>query len=114
MDFDAWLDANLKNKKVNSHNIVSWSTTFAFTIWQVALKSINLARWVHSSFNKDIKINIDGCCFYTNSTCGSFGGLARSEQGKWIEGFCGFIGAVTPIQAKLWAISQALRLAKEK
>ncbi|KAM7521855.1 hypothetical protein LguiA_011757 [Lonicera macranthoides] len=61
-----------------------------------------------------IKINTDGSCFNKNPTCGSYGGLARSDQGKWIEGFCGFIGVATPIEAKLRGIRQGLRLAKEK
>ena len=154
MDFDTWLDGNLRNSSSNSPNTVSWNTIFASTIWhiwkmrndfqfndkeqsdnQVALKSINFARWVQDAFHKDnlnihhsqpplirwvfppagfIKINTDGCCFNTNPSCGSFGGLARNEQGNWIEGFCGFIGGATPIQAELWAIRHALRLTKEK
>lgn len=57
-----------------------------------------------------MKINTDGSSIILNST---YGGLARTDQGRWIKGYCGFIGAALAITGKLWCIRQALKLAKE-
>lgn len=105
-NFDTWLDDNLRNGNKNSPNGVSWNTVFTSTIWhiwkmrnefqfndndqsdnQVAIKSSNLAKWIHDAFKKEdlnitnigqplihwtfpttgaIKINTDARCFNKN------------------------------------------------
>ena len=100
---------------------------------QVAIKSICLADNIHDAFKSNrlsgdseptlikwylplagkIKLNTDGS---TSNVYGyaSFGGVARGNNGKWIEGYCGFIGAASILKAELWAIKQAFKLCKEK
>lgn len=59
-----------------------------------------------------IKINMD-----SNSVdhgWASFGGLARHDQGRWLEGFCEEIGHDSPLKAELWGIRKGLKLAKER
>lgn len=72
VNFDTWLDDNLKKGNKNSPDGVSWNTIFASTIWhiwkmrnefqltgndqsdnQVAIKSINFAEWIKDAFKKD-------------------------------------------------------------
>ncbi|KAM7487446.1 hypothetical protein LguiB_024930 [Lonicera macranthoides] len=100
---------------------------------QVALKSRALSEEIHKAFlnNNDqinstevrlikwnfpsigaFKINTDGSVGQWER--GSYGGLVRNNQGKWIEGFCGYIGWSTMIKAELWAIRYALKLCKER
>ncbi|KAM7503416.1 hypothetical protein LguiB_002320 [Lonicera macranthoides] len=43
-----------------------------------------------------------------------FGGTVRSNQGKWVESFCGYIGYANLLKAKLWVIRHALKLCKER
>lgn len=38
----------------------------------------------------------------------------RTDQGKWVEGFCGYIGYVDALKAKLWGIRHALKLSKDR
>lgn len=45
---------------------------------------------------------------------GSIGGLVKSDQGNWVEGFCGYIGYANPLKAELWAVRHALKLYKER
>lgn len=76
---------------------------------QVAIKSLFLAENIHDAFKSNrlsgeseptlikwslplagmIKLNTDGS---TSNKYGyaSFGGVASSNNGKWIEGYCGF------------------------
>lgn len=74
-----------------------------------------------------VQINIINCSLFVNERCystdgsslspreyGSFGGLARNDEGRWIEGFCGFIGGDDVLRAKLWGIRKSLKLAKER
>lgn len=59
-----------------------------------------------------MKINTGENCFGYPSRV-SFGGLVRSDQGKWIEGFYGVLVASTPLEAEPWRLRQALRLARD-
>lgn len=70
-----------------------------------------LIRWVCPDAG-DFKINTDGSLDHWQR--GSFGGLVRDDQGKWIEGFCGNIGCATVIRAELWAIRVALKICTER
>ena len=60
-----------------------------------------------------IKINSDGSTFGEYEWV-AYGALARDDRGRWIEGFCGRIGYATPLQAKLWGIRRAMKLANKK
>ena len=51
--------------------------------------------------------------FDISANRGSYGGLVRNDQGRWLEGFCGVLGAATPLQAELWGLRQALSLVKD-
>lgn len=56
-----------------------------------------------------IKINLAGCTF-GNYGWIAYGGLAKDDRARWIEGFCGTIGYGTPLQAELWGIRRAMKL----
>ena len=103
-----------------------------FTHNQIAINSLKYAEYIFYAFKSNsvgkmstnshlIKwnspdagtINMDGSTS-NKFDYASFVGLARSGQSKWIDGFCGFIGAASPLKTKLWAIRQVLRLCKEK
>jgi len=60
-----------------------------------------------------IKINTDGSSSNEGS-CGSFGGLVRTDQGKWVEGFCGYIGYADALTAELWGIRHAFKMCKDR
>ena len=100
---------------------------------QIALKSINFAKEVINAFQSKnsgfvnnfeklinwsfpptgrIKINTDGSV--VDHGWASFGGLARDDQGRWLEGLCGRIGYASPLKAELWGIKRGLKLAKDR
>ena len=60
----------------------------------------------------DFSSYTDGSCFGITNR-GSYGGLVRNDQGRWLEGFCGVMGAATPLQAELWGLRQAFTLARD-
>ncbi|KAM7525590.1 hypothetical protein LguiA_015492 [Lonicera macranthoides] len=60
-----------------------------------------------------VKINTDGSCLGNPGPAG-FGGVARDNQGNWLEGFAGFIGKATILKAELWAVREAMMLIKRK
>ena len=60
-----------------------------------------------------LKINTDGSSTLNNHR-GSFGGLVRTDQGKWVEGFCGYIGYADSLKAELWGLRHALKLCKDR
>lgn len=60
-----------------------------------------------------VKINTNGSSI-NETGYGSYGGLARNDQGRWIEGFYGFNGESIVLGAELWGIKQGLKLAKER
>lgn len=93
---------------------------------QIAIKSISLTSEIQKAFYSDsgtdmnmyptlirwsfptagkFKINTDGSVDRWERR--NFGGLARSEQGKWVESFCDNIGWATVIKIELWAIRYA-------
>ena len=111
-----------------------WNIRVCLTHNQIAIKSLKYAEYICEAFKSNqvvvannnrtlikwnppdvgtIKLNTDGSTSNTFEYA-SFGGLARSGQGKWIEGSTGFIGAASPLKAELWAIRQALRLCKDR
>ena len=49
-----------------------------------------------------VKINTDRSS--VDHGWGSYGGLARDDQGRWIEGLCGRIGYANSLTAELWGI----------
>ena len=59
-----------------------------------------------------IKINTDGS--FVDYGWASFGGVARDDQGKWLEGFCGRIGPSSLLKADLWGIRNGLQHSKER
>ena len=76
---------------------------------QVLIKSIKLADDI-TTFNQNlnqsitgtIKINTDGSArSLLSSLHAKFGSFARSANGEWIEGFCGYIGVASPLKAEL-------------
>lgn len=71
-----------------------------------------LIKWV-PPYVGTIKLNTE-VSTSNNHGYASFGRVARSDQEKWIEGFCGFIGAASPLKAKLQALKQAMKMCKEK
>lgn len=60
-----------------------------------------------------IKINTDGSSSMEDHR-GGFEGLVRRDQGKWVEGFCGYIGYAETLKAELWRLRHALKLCKER
>lgn len=60
-----------------------------------------------------IKLNTDGSCLGCPGYA-SFGGLARNDQGRWIEGFCGRIEMASVLKAKLTGIRYTLKLCRDK
>lgn len=60
-----------------------------------------------------IKINTDRSSNLEDHK-GGFGGLVRTDQGKWVEGFYGYIGYAGALKADLWGIPHALNLCKER
>lgn len=58
-----------------------------------------------------IKVNIDGSKLKETGHA-SYGRLARNEDERWIEGFCGRTWATIPGE-ELWGMWQGLKLAKE-
>lgn len=100
---------------------------------QIAMKSIQFAKEVVYAFQNNIsgrntindslinwyfpppgriKINTDGSS--VDHGWVSFGGLARDDQGWWLEGFFGRIGYASPLKAELWGIKRGLKLAKDR
>ena len=100
----------------------------------VAIVSLNFARDVTRAFGLNsnqssrsdnrligwsfpfagcIKINTDRSSNLESHRSG-FGGLVRTDQGKWVEGFCGYIGYADSLKAELWGIRHALSLCKER
>lgn len=53
-----------------------------------------------------IAINMDGSSNLEDHR-GRFGGLVRTDQGKWVEGFCGYINYVDALKVELWRIKHA-------
>lgn len=78
---------------------------------QVNSQNGNLIKWKFPNAGS-FKINTDGSLGQGDR--GSFGGLMRDDQGKWVEGFCGNIEWSTVIKAELWAIRYALYLCDER
>ena len=72
----------------------------------------NLIKWSFLGAGK-VKINTDGSS-NPNYSFGSYGGLARTDQARWIEGFCGYVGNATVLTIELWGLRQGLKLAKER
>ena len=68
-----------------------------------------LVKWVWPS-QGFIKLNVDGSSM-DNSGLAGFGGLAYGDDGRWIFGFCGFIGFADNLLPELIAICQGLHLA---
>lgn len=67
------------------------------------------AMWV-KPVASEVKINMDG------NYCGDppqvgFGGVLRDEDGGWVEGFYGNLGATSVLFVELQGIKHGLRLA---
>lgn len=60
-----------------------------------------------------MKVNTDGSCMGNPGPTG-FGGVAHDDQGRWPEGFAGFIGNATILKAELWGVREAMCLIKSK
>ena len=92
LDAEAWiLDKNVMDCSVPTARLISWV-------------------WPPQGF---IKLNVDGSS-QGNPGLAGFGGLARSDDGKWIFGFYGSIGFAGNLLPELIAICQGLRLAWDR
>lgn len=54
------------------------------------------------------KLNSDGAKRTNLSACG---GLIRDAEGKWIRGFCRFLGSSSVLRAEAWGLLEGVRLA---
>lgn len=60
-----------------------------------------------------VKVNLDGRCLGNPGPMG-FRGVARDDQGNWLQGFAGFIGKATILKAELWATREVMMLINKK
>lgn len=108
-----------QNIQANHQQVPKKSRKLAFEIVDVFQSNLNniamyknqLIHWVLLDTCL-IKINTDGSKTQSLGSA-SFGALARNEEWRWVEGFCGRVGA-TLLGAELWGIHQRLKLAKER
>ncbi|KAM7463150.1 hypothetical protein LguiA_031271 [Lonicera macranthoides] len=113
-------DFQFNDKFLNEYSVARFSINFAQVI-SVAFCgpgitcNSNDERLISWSFPLAgcIKINTDGSCSPEDHR-GGFGGLVRTDQGKWVEGFCGYIGYADALKAELWGIRHALKLCKDR
>lgn len=71
-----------------------------------------IVTW-HPSKDSDIILNVDGSCCGNPGRAG-FGGLLRTNDGRWICGFSGFIGISNNLHVELLGLYRGLRLAWDK
>ena len=89
----------LPNEIANKTIRYAKETVLAFTsnLNRNTSKNTNFINWKFPNASR-IKINNDGSSVDLGWV--SYGGVARNDQGKWLEGFCGRIGYASPLKVE--------------
>lgn len=90
-------------------NLNEYGRGYGFNAVQVGHKKEVLIAWNFPEFGS-LKFNTDGSCWKNGNAAG--GGVLRDATGKWIVGFAHNLGKVSITHAELYAIFDALCIAK--
>lgn len=103
----------LEHKSLIDRTVINsiWQQT-ALNRTVLGRDDINVRSIIRISWKKPpsgyVKLNVDDIAFGNPGRAG-FGGLVRTEDGKWIIGFSGFIGHTTNLHAELKGIQRGLQ-----